>query len=116
MAVRVLCYCKRLWEPILPLAALRRGGSSNISGSARGVATNFDVCPFPPQLGVNGCALGLVGCGSNVPILQTPPQCPLGGDYVDCSSIIKKRRMKMNKHKYKKWRKKTRALRRKLGR
>lgn len=33
---------------------------------------------------------------------------------VECSSVLKKRRKKMNKHKYKKWLKKTRIKRRKL--
>ncbi len=32
-----------------------------------------------------------------------------------CSSVMKKRRKKMNKHKHKKWRKKMRFLRRRLG-
>lgn len=34
---------------------------------------------------------------------------------VECSSVLKKRRKKMNKHKYRKWRKKTLFLRRRLG-
>lgn len=34
---------------------------------------------------------------------------------VQCSSVMKKRRRKMNRHKYKKWRKKMRFLRRSLG-
>ena len=34
---------------------------------------------------------------------------------VRCSSVIKKRKKKMNKHKYRKWRKKTRFLRQRLG-
>ena len=36
-------------------------------------------------------------------------------DVVQCSSVMKKRRRKMNRHKYKKWRKKMRFLRRSLG-
>ena len=34
---------------------------------------------------------------------------------IQCSSVIKKRKKKMNKHKYRKWRKKTRFLRQRLG-
>lgn len=34
---------------------------------------------------------------------------------VRCSSVIKKRKKKMNKHKYRKWRKKMRFLRQRLG-
>ena len=34
---------------------------------------------------------------------------------VQCSSVMKKRRRKMNRHKYKKWRKKMKFLRRSLG-
>ena len=34
---------------------------------------------------------------------------------MQCSSVMKKRRQKMNRHKYKKWRKKMRFLRRSLG-
>ncbi len=42
---------------------------------------------------------------------------PVGGSQgdMDCSSVLKKRRKKMNKHKYKKRRKKLKFLRRRLG-
>ena len=45
--------------------------------------------------------------------------CPTLSDSpptLECSSVLKKRRKKMNKHKYKKWRKKYRFLRRRHGR
>lgn len=45
-------------------------------------------------------------------LLPLPPS--LVGVAYDCGSVLKKRRSKMNKHKYKKWRKKTKFLRRRL--
>lgn len=46
--------------------------------------------------------------------LTAVDDCPSGWNGVECSSVLKKRRKKMNKHKYKKWLKKTRIMRRKL--
>ena len=40
---------------------------------------------------------------------------PVVGVAYECGSVLKKRRSKMNKHKYKKLRKRTKFLRRKLG-
>lgn len=45
--------------------------------------------------------------------LEFPSDYPVGVTY-DCGSVLKKRRSKMNKHKYKKWRKKMKFVRRRL--
>lgn len=46
-------------------------------------------------------------------LLYTLPSAPVCRT-MECSSVLKKRRKKMNKHKYKKWLKKTLFLRRRL--
>lgn len=50
------------------------------------------------------------------PAEEKPPMAdPEQLNKVHCSSVIKKRKKKMNKHKYRKWRKKMRFLRQRLG-
>lgn len=56
---------------------------------------------------------GMVWCGTVVE--YHPPAGVREEGVVQCSSVMKKRRRKMNRHKYKKWRKKMRFLRRSLG-
>ena len=67
----------------------------------------------PRATGLNhNCA---VSC--SIPSCLSTPFPPVGSqdNVAWCDSILKKRRRKMNRHKYKKWRKKTRFLRRSLG-
>ncbi|CAO3609871.1 unnamed protein product [Cunninghamella blakesleeana] len=49
------------------------------------------------------------------PTLQKPIQSPLFEETMELTSTLRKRRLKMNKHKHKKLRKRTRALRKRLG-
>ncbi|CAO3599898.1 unnamed protein product [Absidia cylindrospora] len=49
------------------------------------------------------------------PTLQQPIQSPLVEEGMQLTSTLRKRRLKMNKHKHKKLRKRTRALRKRLG-
>ena len=56
---------------------------------------------------------GMLWCGTVVEY-HSPADVREEG-VVQCSSVMKKRRRKMNRHKYKKWRKKMKFLRRSLG-
>ncbi|ORZ24544.1 hypothetical protein BCR42DRAFT_432420 [Absidia repens] len=49
------------------------------------------------------------------PTLQQPIPSPLVEEGMQLTSTLRKRRLKMNKHKHKKLRKRTRALRKRLG-
>ncbi|CAO3596566.1 unnamed protein product [Absidia cylindrospora] len=51
------------------------------------------------------------------PVVQQQPsiQSPLVQEGMQLTSTLRKRRLKMNKHKHKKLRKRTRALRKRLG-
>ncbi|KAI8335931.1 hypothetical protein BC941DRAFT_453655 [Chlamydoabsidia padenii] len=49
------------------------------------------------------------------PIVQRPIESPLVEEGMQLTSVLRKRRLKMNKHKHKKLRKRTRALRKRLG-
>ncbi|KAI8093340.1 uncharacterized protein BX664DRAFT_329474 [Halteromyces radiatus] len=49
------------------------------------------------------------------PALQQPIRSPLVEEGMQLTSTLRKRRLKMNKHKHKKLRKRTRALRKRLG-
>ncbi|RKP11779.1 hypothetical protein BJ684DRAFT_21644 [Piptocephalis cylindrospora] len=51
---------------------------------------------------------------SRVSSIPPPPSSPSAPE-IQATSVLRKRKLKMNKHKYKKLRKRTRALRRKLG-
>jgi hypothetical protein len=49
------------------------------------------------------------------PTVQQPIRSPLVEEGLQLTSTLRKRRLKMNKHKHKKLRKRTRALRKRLG-
>ena len=84
---------------------------SNRSGEKEGVVQCSSVMEYHLPAGVR--EEGVVQC-SSVMEYHLPAGVREEG-VVQCSSVMKKRRRKMNRHKYKKWRKKMKFLRRSLG-
>ena len=78
--------------------------------------------PLIHHISPSSCPIILLGCSEesvlqlsidiHLPTIGSPSECE---GAMECSSVLKKRHKKMKKHKYKKWRKRTKFLRRRLG-
>lgn len=109
MAVSRLFSCfKRLYGPLrIGICGL----GSRTCGEIKKFEYSFLQLSSPPRASGRGSNFQL---SLNLPLILPSSQLQAVNDY-DCSSVLKKRKKKMKKHKLKKWRKRMKSVRRKLG-